>query len=154
MARVRLLTKPRASFSLVDPAFDAAGRGDIVVFFADLVRHAQETCELPIVRTKSNQHVLGKDGFSVVVLQSLRFGDLANGMQRVSPKFAGSLGDITGSQRKFARPVRQGEMIIAEVATAHMPMEILRFQMGQTHRKEDGGDRWRFPRHRYEQDRP
>ena len=49
------------------------------------------------------------------------------------PKLAGSLGDIIGHSENLLGLFVKEEMIIAEMATAHMPMEILRFQIKRKH---------------------
>ena len=78
MARLKIAyyfrQKPRPPLGLVDPVFDQAGRGDIVVLFTDFMCPAQETRQFPIVRAEFSQHLLGKDGLSVVVFQALMFG--------------------------------------------------------------------------------
>src|SRR5579862_4397162 len=54
-------------------------------------------------------------------------------MQGVSPKLAGSLGDIIGHSENLLGLFVKKQMIIAEMATAHMPMEVLRFQIKRKH---------------------
>src|SRR5580693_4603742 len=54
-------------------------------------------------------------------------------MQGVSPKLAGSLGDIIAHSENLLGLFVKKQMIIAEMATAHMPMEILRFQIKRKH---------------------
>src|SRR5580692_1870776 len=52
---------------------------------------------------------------------------------RVFPPSLRSLGDIIGHSEKLLGLFVKKQMIIAEMATAHMPMEVLRFQIKRKH---------------------
>ncbi|HEY6386447.1 MAG TPA: hypothetical protein VIX91_12270 [Candidatus Acidoferrum sp.] len=53
----------------IDAVFNQAGRGDIVMFFADFVRGAQEFREFPVVGMELSDHVFCANGFLIVVLR-------------------------------------------------------------------------------------
>src|SRR5579862_9586417 len=50
--------KPDSALSLIDPHFNQAGGGDVVVLFTEFVRGAEEPVEPAIVVTELLQHVL------------------------------------------------------------------------------------------------
>jgi len=137
MARLKIAyyfrQKPRPPLGLVDPVFDQAGRGDIVVLCTDFMCPAQETPQFPIVRAEFSQHLLGKDGLSVVVFQALMFGDIADGMQGVSANLAGSLRNVIGHGENLFGLFVEEPMIVAKMAAAHVPVEILRFEIERKH---------------------
>src|ERR1700720_2138087 len=86
--------KPGAAFGLIDPVFNQAGRGNIIVLFANLMRGAQKSRKVAIVGMDLSKHVLRADGFLVVVFQALVLSDVADGMKRRAAELAGALGDI------------------------------------------------------------
>ena len=74
----RLGQEPGAAFCFIDPIFNQAGRRHIVVLVADGVHAAKRSSELLIVGRQFSQHVVGRDEFLVVVLQSLVACDISD----------------------------------------------------------------------------
>src|ERR1700693_1083725 len=89
-----LCQEPCSSLGLVDPYFDHARAGDILVAPANLVRQAQESRETPAVCEQLAEHIFRTDDVFVVVRQPLMPGYIADGMQSSSADLARPLGDF------------------------------------------------------------
>src|ERR1700689_384696 len=74
-----LRQEPGAALSLVNPDFDQTGGSDVVVLFTYLVRCAQISRQIQVVRTKLGQHVFRGHALGVVVLEALMLRDIADG---------------------------------------------------------------------------
>src|SRR5262252_1284221 len=111
----RLEQEPGATFGLVDPVLDQAGAGHLVVLLANRVGLAQAR----------GQHIQRRDEVSVVVQDSLQAADVADRVQRSAADLADALGDGVGGRENLLALLVEEEMIVAEVGTGYMPMEIL-----------------------------
>src|SRR6266478_9605286 len=117
--------EPCPALGLIDPDLNQAGRSDVIVFLTDLMGGTEASCELLVVGSKFCQHVFRGDYFRVVVFQALKSGNVADGVD----------GGPTDLARSFRNVIRHGEdllgllveqqVVIAEMAPAHVPVEIL-----------------------------
>ncbi len=121
--------EPRAALGLIDPVFNQAGRRDIVVLFADFMRGAQESRQFPVVGMKLSKHVLRGGGFAVVVFQALVLCDVTNGVKRGPAEFSRSLGNIVRHIKDLLCVFIEQNVVIAEVAPSHVPVEIFRLEI-------------------------
>src|SRR5215831_2559554 len=103
----RLEQEPGTTLGLVDPVLEQA-RGQLLVIVAQLRKHIQR-----------------RDEVSVVVQDSLQAADVADRVQRSAADLADALGDGVGGRENLLALLVEEEMIVAEVGTGYMPMEIL-----------------------------
>ena len=121
-AKQDLVKKPRTTLGLIDPIFEKAGGGHIAVTVADLMGGAQVTREFLVVRQENRQHFqCGKRRF-ISILQALVTGDVADGTQGRSSKFAGTLRQGIGHGKKLAAVFIKQQMIVAKMAAGHVPV--------------------------------
>jgi hypothetical protein len=121
--------EPNAALGLVDPDFDEAGGGDIIMLSAELVRLAHEFDQLLIVGGQLEDYVNGRDGRFIVVFQALVAGDVADGAERETAEFSGALGDVVGHGENLLTLLVEKKVIVAEMAAGHVPVEIFRLQI-------------------------
>src|SRR4051812_24920028 len=74
----RLEQEPCATFRLVDPVFDQAGRGDIAVLVADIAGLPHAPCEHQVVFLQLGQHVFRCDEIRFIVLDAFHPRDVAD----------------------------------------------------------------------------
>jgi hypothetical protein len=121
--------KPGAAFGLIDPVFNQAGRGHIIVLFADLMRGAQESRKVAIVGMDLSKHILRADGFLVVVFQTLVLCDIADRAKRCASELARALGNIVRQVEDLFSVLIEQKVIIAKMPPRHVPMKILRLDV-------------------------
>ena len=117
--------EPGSAFSLVDPVLDQAGGGDVVVLIAEIMSGTKFSCELLVVVEKLGQHIYRRDEFRIVVLQALMLCDVPDRVDRGPSYFASALGDIVGHGEYLRGLFVKQQVVIAEVLTAHVPVEVL-----------------------------
>jgi len=86
-----------------------------------------------VVGAKLPQHLLRTNPFFIVVFQTLMLRDIADGAKRGSADFARPLGDIVSHGEDLRRVLVEEQVVIAEVAPAHMPVKILRLHVKREH---------------------
>src|SRR5215467_14844520 len=129
----RLEQGPGATLGLVDPVLDQAGAGHVVVLLANRVGLAQARGQLLVIVAQLRKHIQRRDEVSVVVQDSLQAADVADRVQRSAADLADALGDGVGGRENLLAMVVEEEMIVAEVGTGYMPMEILGLQVKRKH---------------------
>jgi len=90
------------------------------------------------------EHVCGGDEFGVVIGDALNAGNVADGADRGAADFANALGDFVGAFEELVGVIVEKQVVVAEVRSGHVPMEIFGFHVdgediGED-RVESGGD--------------
>src|SRR5882762_10789935 len=124
-----LVQKPGTSLGFVDPDFDQAGGGDVSMFLAHVVRLAQTRGECLVVLAHFGEHVLRLHIVGIVVLHALHAADMPDGLERGSTDLAYPLGDGIGHREQLIRLFVEQQMVVTEVRAAHVPVEVLGFQI-------------------------
>src|SRR5262249_5859071 len=143
----RLEQEPGSPLGLVDPVLDQAGAGHVVVLVANRVGLAQARRQLLVVIAQLREHVEGRDEVGVVVQHALQAADVADRAQRGAADLAHALGDVIGGCENLLALLVEEQMIVAEVGTGDVPMEILGLQVKRKHIREQDIERARDLRH-------
>ena len=97
-----------------------------------------------VVGAQLGQHVERIDIVGVVVGDALQPGDVADRMQRGAADLAHPLGDIVGDGEDLVGLLVEHQMIVAEMRSADVPVEVLGLQIKREHigeqRVERAGD--------------
>lgn len=80
-------------FSLVDPVFCQAHRGDISMLVAHVAGLLQPSCEREIILVQFGQHIFRHHEIRVVILDMLYPGDLSDRADRRAAYLTSSFGD-------------------------------------------------------------
>src|SRR5580698_807367 len=135
--------EPDAAFGFVDPDFDQAGSGHIVVLIANVVGFAQTAHQVFVVFTQLGEHVVGLNVVGVVVLDSLQASDMSDRANRRLAELADALGNRIAHGEDLVALLIQQQVIVAEVRAAHVPMEILGLEVQGEDIGQDGVHRAR-----------
>jgi hypothetical protein len=100
-----------------------------VVFVADFVGPPQESREFAVVGAKIGEHFVRREGFFVIVFETLVPGNIADGTERCGAELAGTLGDVVGHGEDLIGVLVEQEMVIAKISAGHVPMEIFCFHV-------------------------
>jgi hypothetical protein len=79
------------------------------------------------------EHILRDHELCIIVLDALQATDLADGSQGYASDLAHALGDRVGDGENLVPVLIQQQMIVAEVRTRNMPVEVLRFEVEGEH---------------------
>ena len=105
----------------------------VIVLGADLMRFAQQRDEMAVVVAQLGEHVLGRHVVGIVVGNALQAGDMADRTQRHAADLAGTLGNRIGGREDLLALFVQQQMVVAEMRTGHMPVEILGLEVESEH---------------------
>src|SRR6185437_13193888 len=125
----RLEQEPGAALGLIDEGFQEARGGDVVLLAAKIVGAAHAGDQCLVVLAQFAQHVLRRHEVGVVVLDALQASDMADRAQRGAAQLAGALGQFVGHFENLLRLLVQQQVIVAEMRSADMPVEILGLQV-------------------------
>src|SRR6266849_7349925 len=144
----RFEEKPGPPLGLVDPVLDQARAGHVVVLVANGVRFTQTGDQLLVVVAQLGEHVEGRHEICVIVEDTLEPPDLTDRAQRRAADLPYALGDRVRGGEDLVGLLVQEKMIIAEVRTRHVPMEVLRLHVereyvGKQHVERGGDNRHR-----------
>jgi hypothetical protein len=132
----RLEQEPDASLGLIDPVLQQACRRHILRFVTKRMDSEHSQYESFVLLPQLTQHVQGSDIVCIIVFYALQPGDLPDGMDRGSADLAHTLRDIVRHRKELVAVVVKQQVIVTEVWTAHMPVEVL----GLDVEREDIGD--------------
>ncbi len=121
--------EPGAAFGFIDPHFDQAGRGVVVRLGGNFVSRTQAFDQGLVVGVEFEQHVARRHEFLVVVVDSLQAGDVPDGADGGAADFAHALCDVVADREDLRALFIEQQVIVAEMRTAHVPVEILRFEV-------------------------
>ena len=82
-----------------------------------------------VIGAEFGQHLFRGDVLVIIVLQALMSGDVTDRPQRRSANFARTLGNIVGHRKDLFGVFIEKKVIVPEVLSGHMPMEILSLQV-------------------------
>src|ERR671922_2396154 len=97
------------------------------------MRLAKVRSQLLVVVAQLGQHVQGGDKIRVVIQDTLQPTDMADGAQRRATNLADALGNGIGGGEDLVGLLVQEKMIVAEMRTRHVPVEVFRFQVEREH---------------------
>src|SRR4029453_16626761 len=83
-------------------------------------------------------HVQGLDVLCIVIEHALSAGDMPDRLECWSADFSNSLRDWISHREKLLSVLVEEQMVIAEVRTTHVPVEIFGFQVEREHVSENG----------------
>ena len=86
-----------------------------------------------IIDAQFCKHLLRTELYGVVVFQTLVSGDVADGMKRIPADLTSPLGNLVRHRKDLRRVFVQQNMVITEVWTAHVPMEVFRLNVKHEH---------------------
>src|SRR5215216_3487591 len=86
-----------------------------------------------IIDAQFCKHLLRTELYGVVVFQTLVSGDVADGMKRIPADLTSPLGNLVRHRKDLRRVFVQQQMVITEVWTAHVPMEVFRLNVKHEH---------------------
>jgi len=129
LAASDLEQEPMATFCLVDPIFYQTGSGNIPVLITNLMCCPERSGQFLVVSGEFRQHVFRRYKFAVVVLQALVFRDVADGAERGAADLSRPLGDIIRHFKDLVAMIIKEQMVIAKMASTHVPVEILRLEV-------------------------
>ena len=121
----RLEQEPGAPLRAVDEVLQQPRGRRILVFFRELMTFAHGRRDHLVVGHQFAQHLVGRDKRFIVVLDVLQLGNVADGAERGAADVADALGDVVGRSQNLLGLLVEQQVIVAEVRTAHVPMEIL-----------------------------
>ena len=125
----RFEQKPGSSLGLVDPSLEQTRASDITMLFADATRFSHRGCKLLVVFPKFSKHVEGSNVVGIIIVKTLQPRDLANGPDSDPTNFSHPFGDGIGHAKDLITLFVQKKMIIAEVRSGHMPVEVFGFEV-------------------------
>jgi hypothetical protein len=101
------------------------------------MRLAKARGKLLAVLAQFGEHVQRLNILGVIVQHALRASDAADGLQRGSADLANAFRNRVRHRIKLIRLFIQQQVIIAEVGTAHVPMEVLGLDVKREHIRQD-----------------
>ena len=117
--------EPGAAFGFVNPDLNQAGSGIVIRFVRNFMSGAQAFDEGPIVRVEFQKHVAGRDELLIVVRNALQLGNVTDGANGGASDLAYALGDVVRDGEDLFTLLIEKKMVVAEMRTAHVPMEVL-----------------------------
>ena len=108
------------------------------MFVAHVVCFAKASGQRFGVIGQLGDHVQGLDIFRIVIEYALIAGNVADRSQRKSANLADSLCDWISHREKLVGVLIEKQMVIAEVRTTHVPVEIFGFQVEREHVSQNG----------------
>src|SRR6267143_7035624 len=133
LAAFYLRQKPSAALGFIDPNFDQARGSNVTMLVTHVVRLAQTRGQRFVVLGQLSDHVLWIDIVCVVIEHALKTGDVTDRLDRQSANLSNSFRDRVGHGEKLVAVFVKKQVIIAEVWTAHVPVEILGLQIEREH---------------------
>ena len=124
-----LVQEPGPAFSFVDPDLEQAGGGNVAMLFADIVDFTQARRQVLVVVAQFGKHIQRVDIIRVIVQHALQARDMPDRTKGSSADLADALGDGIRHGEKLVALLIEHEVIVAEVRTADMPVEVLRLQI-------------------------
>ena len=82
-----------------------------------------------IISVKLGQHFFWGDEFGIVVFQRLVARDVADRTECSSAKFTRALRDLVGHGEELVGVIIQHQVVIAKVASSHVPVKVLRLHV-------------------------
>ena len=125
----RFKEKPDTPFGLIDPVFEEARGRDVFVLLAKLVQLLNRTYELQVIVSELREHVERRHVVGVVVQDALLAADLANRSDRRAADLARPLCDVVGCFENLRSLLVEQKVVVAEVRTRYVPVEVLRFDV-------------------------
>ncbi len=117
--------EPAALLRLVDEILQQAGSRHILVLVRELVGFAHVLDLSLVVVHEFVEHIDGPHIVLVVVFDALQLRDLSNRADRGAADLAGALGEDVDTAFQLLGLLVEQEMIVAEMWSADMPMEVL-----------------------------
>jgi hypothetical protein len=114
---------------LINPAFDQARSGHIIVPMANFMRGPEESHQLHVVRAQFLPHFLGRDAFIVVVFKALVPRNIADGPEARASSFARAFRNSVRHPKNLISVVIQQKVVVAEMAACHMPVKVFRLHI-------------------------
>ncbi len=108
------------------------------MLIANVMDLTQTGGERHVVLAQLRQHVQWLDVLRVVVLDALQARNVANRAQRLTAKLADTLRDGIGHRVDLVGLLIEQQMVVAEMRSAHVPVEVLGFQIQRKYIGEDG----------------
>jgi hypothetical protein len=124
-----LKEEPNAALALIDPIFEEAGGGNIACFITDCVDRSHARNQGLLVLAKLTQHVFWSYILCIVVRDAPQTSDVPDGTDGGSTNLTNALGDIVSHVEDLIAVFVEQKVVIPEVRTAHMPMEVLGFEV-------------------------
>jgi hypothetical protein len=90
---------------------------------------AQALHEGFVVAVEFKQHVAGGDELLVVIADALQLGYVPDGADGGAADLADALGDIVADGKNLVALLVEQQMVVAEVGSAHVPVEVLGFEV-------------------------
>ena len=128
-----LKQEPAAALSLVDPVFKQARCRYVFRVIAKRVSGAHAEDQSFFVLVQLGKHVLSGYEVGVIVRNSLQPRNVTDGANCRSADFSNSLRDVVGHGKQLVSVLIEQQMIVAEVRTTHVPMEVLGFEIKAEH---------------------
>src|SRR5581483_5245930 len=120
---------PGAPLGLVDPDLEQARGGGILVLVAKLVRLAHRLGHGLVVVHELAEHFDRLHEVFVVIANALVLGDVADRAQRQSADLAHALRKLVGGPENLLGLFVEEQVVVAKMRAAHVPMEILGFEV-------------------------
>ena len=118
---------------MIDPVFEEAGGGNIAGVIADYVDRSHARDQGFLVLAKLTQHILRSYVLGIVVGDALQTRDVSDGTDGGSTDLANTLGDFIRHCEELIAVIVEQQVVIAEVRSAHVPMEILGLEVEGEH---------------------
>jgi hypothetical protein len=99
------------------------------VAIADLVGRTEIFGEFLVVLQEFLDHALGRERPLVTIMQALVTRDVADRAKGIAPEFASPLRDGIGHRKQLLTVLIEQEMVVAEMASRHVPVEVLRLHV-------------------------
>src|ERR1700730_17600956 len=125
--------KPSATLGFIDPNFDQTRCGNVTMLVTHVVHLAQTRGQRFVVLGQLSNHVRWVDINCVIIEHALKMGDLTDRLDRKSANLSYSLRNRVRHGEKLVAVFVEKYVIIAEVRTAHVPVEIFCFQVEREH---------------------
>src|SRR5216117_3516975 len=130
--------EPRPSLRFVGPNLDQTRGRNVAMFVANIVCFTKARGQLSIVLRELRDHVQRLDVLGIVIEHALSATDLTDRSQRKSANLSNSLGDRICHREELVGALIEKQMVIAEMRTAHVPVEIFCFHIKREHVRENG----------------
>src|ERR1700730_13324598 len=132
-----LKEKPSALLGFVDPVLQQACGGHVPCLVTKRMYLAHVPRQHRIVVAELGYHVEWFNVFSIVVCDALETRDLPDRVKGCAADLPRSFGNGIRHGENLLALVIEHQMIVPEVWTRHMPMEILGFEIQRKHVREE-----------------
>jgi hypothetical protein len=125
----RLRKEPRTALRLVDPGFQDARRRNVATLIAACMSRTHKAEEPLIVLVQLTQHGVRKNSLLLTVIEPPEPRYIPNRVDCSCPELTRTLGDFVGHRKELFCLIVEQKMIVTEMRSAHMPMEVLGFEI-------------------------